>query len=194
MSGIGSAGRWSLLAAGLLMLAASTPAGARKITLTAADVGYIQSDGPRPEGRILVRFEMPEALRVGEVEFAVLELRVPVSADEGVSCVVVDAFPLATEWDGTTVSWDGDWSTPGGDFDRTQHAVWVARPGQDSVLRFDVTSVAADWASGANPNQGVVLAVSPGWPGALGACDAQGAGSAGPTLLVYYTPHPAVDR
>jgi hypothetical protein len=194
MAGIGSAGRWSLLVAGLLALATSTPAEARKTTLTAADIGYIESDGPRPEGRILVRFELPEALRLGEVEFAVLELRTSVSADEGVSCVVVDAFPLTTEWDATTVSWDGAWGTPGGDFDRTEHAVWIARPGEDSSLRFDVTDMAADWASGTMTNHGVVLVVSPGWLGALGACDTHGAEPAGPTLLVYYTPHPELNR
>jgi hypothetical protein len=183
-----------LAVAGLLALVASAPAEGSKITLTAADVGYIQSGGPRPEGRILVRFEMPEALQVGEVEFAVLELRAPVSTDEGVSCVVVDAFPLTTEWDGGTVAWDGTWTDPGGDFDRTEHAVWIARPGEDSVLRFDVTDMAADWASGTMANNGVVLAVSPGWPGALGVCDARGAELRAPTLLAYYTPQSGVDR
>jgi len=183
-----------LAVAGLLMLVASAPADGREVTLTAADVGYIQSDGPRPEGRILVRFEMPEALQVGEVEFAVLELRTPVSTDEGVSCVVVDAFPLTREWDGATVAWDGAWSTPGGDFDRSEHAVWIAQPGEDSLLRFDVTDMVSGWASGTLTNNGVVLAVSLGWPGALEAYSAQGAAPAISTLLVYYTLHPDVDR
>jgi hypothetical protein len=187
MAGIGSASRWSLVVAGLLVLGASAPADARKLTLAAEDVGYIESDWPGPEGRILVRFETPEALRVGQVEFAVLELRAAISADEGVSCVVVDAFPLTTEWNGATVGWDGMWSTPGGDYDRAEHAVWIARPGEDSVLRFDVTDMVSGWASGAMTNYGVVLAVSPGWPGALAASDAQGAETAVPTLLVYYT-------
>jgi hypothetical protein len=185
MAGIGSAGRWWTLLAGLLALNASEPADAGKVTLTASDVGYIESDGPRPEGRILVRFELPEEVLAGEVEFAVLELRAPVTADEGVSCVVVDAFPLTAEWDGATVSWDGSWSTPGGDYDRTEHAVWIARPDEGSVLRFDATDMVAGWASGTIPNNGLVLLTSPGWPGAIGASDAQGADPAAPTLRVY---------
>jgi hypothetical protein len=188
MSGIGSAGRWSLLVAGLLLLVASAPADGRKVTLTAADVGYIESDGPRPEGRILARFELPEVIRLGDVEFAVLELRARVTADEGVSCVVVDAFPLTAEWDGATVSWDASWSTPGGDYDRVEHAVWIARPGEDSILRFDATEMVAGWASGAIPNNGLVLMTSPGWPGAIGASDAHGVAGHGPVLEVRYSP------
>lgn len=194
MAGIGSAGRWSVLLAVLLAMGASGHAGARKVILTATDVGYIQSDAHAPEGRILVRFDLPEVLLTGEVEFAVLELRAPVSADEGASCVVVDAFPLTTEWDGATASWDGAWGTPGGDFERTEHAVWIARPGEHLVLRFDVTDMAAAWAEGTAMNNGVALAVSPGGPGALGACDTRGAEPEGPTLLVYYTPRAEVDR
>lgn len=181
---------------GLLVLAASVPAGAARMTLSATDVGYIESDEPPQEGRVLVRFEMPEELRAGAVEFAVLELRTAVTSDEGVNCVVVDAFPLTTEWDGATVAWDGAWSTPGGDFDRTEHAVWIARPGEASVVRFDVTGMVSGWASGALANHGVVLVVSPGWPGALGSCDAQGAEVPVPVpvLKVHYTPHPDGDR
>jgi len=187
MAGTGSAGRWLVLLAGLLVLSASESADAGKVTLTASDVGYIESDGPRPEGRILVRFDLPEAVLASEIEFAVLELRAPVTADEGVSCVVVDAFPLTTGWDGATVDWDGSWSTPGGDFDRSEHAVWIAGPGEDSILRFDVTETVAGWASGAVPNNGLVLLTSPGWPGAIGASDAHGVAGRGPVLEARYS-------
>jgi hypothetical protein len=183
-----------MLLAGLLVLSASAPADAGKVTLTAADVGYIESEGPRPEGRILVRFDLPQVVQAGEVEFAVLELRAPVTVDEGVSCVVVDAFPVTTEWDGATASWDGSWETPGGDYDRAEHAVWIARPGEESVLRFDVTEMVVGWASGTIPNNGLVLLTSPGWPGAVGASDAHGAESTVPTLVVRCTPHAGGNR
>jgi len=194
MTGIGPAGRWWMLLAGLLALSASEPADARKVTLAASDVGYIESDGPRPEGRILVRFDLPDAVLAGEVEFAILELRAPVTADEGVSCIVVDAFPVTVEWDGATVSWDGSWSTPGGDYDRAEHAVWIARPGEESVLRFDVTDMVAGWASGAIPNNGLVLMTSPGWPGAIGASDAHGVAGRGPVLEVRYSQDQGSER
>lgn len=193
MTGIRPAGQWSMLVGGLLVLAASVPAGAARMTLSAVDVGYIESGGPRPEGRVLVRFEMPE-LRAGAVESAVIELRALISAEDGASCVVLDAFPLSAEWDGATVAWDEGWTTPGGDFDRSEHAVWIAQPGEESLLRFDVTDMVSGWASGRLTNNGVVLAVSPGWPGALGPCDLQGADVPVPVLKIHYTPHPDGDR
>jgi hypothetical protein len=172
----------------------AVPAVGATMTVPAADVGYIESEGPRHEGRILVRFGTPEGVEAGTVELAVLELRASATADSGVSCVVVDAFPLTTGWNGAMVSWDGDWGTPGGDFDRTEHAVWMAQPGADSLLRFDVTGMVKGWMSETMANNGIILAVSPGWPGALGACEAQGAGPGGPTLRVYCSPHAEVDR
>jgi hypothetical protein len=177
-----------MLLSGLLVLTASGPATAGKVTLAATDVGYIESDGPRPEGRILVRFDLPEAVLASEVEFAVLELRAPVTADEGVICVVVDGFPLTTEWDGATASWDGSWSTPGGDLDRAEHAVWIARPGEESVLRFDVTGMVAGWASGERRNCGLIVRSAPGEAGTMEPADAAG-GRGSPVLRVWYTGH-----
>ncbi len=194
MTGIRSAGRWSLLVGGLLVLVAAVPAGAARMTLSAADVGYIENDEPTHEGRLLVRFEIPEELRAGAVEFAVLELRAGVSSDDGASPVVLDAFLLTTEWDGATVGWDGTWSNPGGDFDRSEHAVWIAEPGEASVVRFDVTDMVSGWASGTLANHGVVLAVSPGWPGDVGPCDSQGVEAQAPALTIHYTPHREGDR
>ena len=104
------------------------------------------------------------------------------------SRVALNAHPLTTEGDGATVSWDGSWSTPGGDFDRTEHAVWIARPGEHSILRFDVTEMVAGWASGAIMNNGLVLLTSPGWPGAVGACDSHGTAGWVPALSVRHTP------
>jgi hypothetical protein len=189
MSGIHHAARWSFFMGCLLVLAASVAAGARSMTLPAVDAGYIVSDAPAPEGRILVRFEMPEELRQGMVEFAVLELRASVSSNDEVSCVVLDSFPLTTEWDGATVGWDGTWTSPGGDFDRSEHAVWIAQPGEDSLLRFDVTDMVRAWASGGLRNCGVVVAASGGAQGAVGPCDLHRAEVNVPVLKVQYTPH-----
>lgn len=194
MTGIRPASRWLLLVSGLLVLAASVPVGAARMTLSAVDVGYIESEEPMQEGRVLVRFEMPDELRAGRVDLAVIELRAAVSSEDGASRVVLDAFPLTTEWDGGTVSWGGVWTAPGGDYDAAVQAVWFAEPGESATVRFDVTEMVTGWASGALANHGVVLALSPGWPGAVGPCDSEGAEAQVPVLKVHYTPHPDCDR
>ncbi|MBM3308587.1 MAG: DNRLRE domain-containing protein [Candidatus Eisenbacteria bacterium] len=187
MAGIGSA-RWWLPACCLLVLAASQPAEAARLTLTAEDVGYIESDGPRPEGRMLVRFAIPGELRTGCVDLAVLELRAPVSSDGHASRVALEAHPLTTEWEGGTVSWDGAWTTPGGDYDASVQAVWFAKPGEGSVIRFDVTDVVAAWASDALANCGMIVAIEPGQPSSIGQLHDGGAATEAPVLCVWYTP------
>jgi hypothetical protein len=187
MAGIGSA-RWWLPACCLLILAASQPVDAARLTLTAADTGYIESGEPPYEGRVLVRFAIPEELTTGRVDLAVLELRAAVSSDGNASRVPLEAHPLTTEWDGGTVSWDGTWTIPGGDFDPSMQSIWFARRGEGSVVRFDVTDMVAAWASGALANCGVLVAVSPGAAGSIVEVDAQGGGAETPALQVWYAP------
>jgi len=193
MAGIGSA-RWWLPACCLLILAASVPAGAARVTLTAEDTGYIESDEPPYEGRVLVRFAIPEELRTGSIDLAVLELRAPVSSDGHASRVALEAHPLTTEWDGGTVDWDGAWTTPGGDFDASMQAVWFAQPGEASVVRFDVTEVVAAWALGDLANHGVLVAIEPGAPGYIGQADDGGAGTRDPVLRVWHSSGGEGDR
>jgi hypothetical protein len=187
MAGIGSA-RWWLPACCLLILAAGQPAAAARLTLVAEDTGYIESDEPPYEGRMLVRFAVPEELGTGRVDLAVLELRAAVSSDGNASRVPLEAHPLTTEWDSGTVSWDGAWATPGGDYDPAMQSVWFARRGEGSVVRFDVTDVVAAWASDVLPNCGLLVAVEPGAPGSIGQVDDGGAGTGAPVLRVWYTP------
>jgi len=178
------ASRWILLA-GVLALAATAHAG--KVVLSNAEVGYIGSPEPRYEGRYLIRFELPELLSRCTVELAILEVRAPVTCPEGTGGVAVDVFPLTREWDAATADWSEGWSTPGGDFDMSLHGGWGARPGESSLMRFDVTDMVAAWTSGKLRNCGLLVTAEPGEPGVLGVSGSRGTEPGAPVLKVYYT-------
>jgi hypothetical protein len=184
------ASRWILLA-GVLALAATAHAGT--VVLSKADVGYVGSPEPPYEGRYLVRFGLPELLSRCTVELAILELRAPVTCPEGTGGVAVDVFPLTGEWDAATVDWSEGWSTPGGDFDMSLHGGWEARPGEHSLMRFDVTDMVVAWASGKLENMGLLVTAEPGDPGVIGPSTLRGDEAEIPTLRVYYTGREARD-
>lgn len=178
--------------AGALGLAGAGATEAAEVVVSAADVGYIESPDPPYEGRVLVRFELPQTLSEVTVELAVLELRAAVAcAGEGTS-VLVDAFPLTTKWDGAAAAWDQGWVTPGGDFDPSFHGVWATAPGDSSVLRFDVTGMVEAWASGRRENHGILLATEPGEACVIRARSLHGGCS--PMLEVHCTVRDAAER
>ena len=183
------ASRWLLLAG---MLASAAGAHAGTVVISQADVGFIQSPEAPYEGRLLIGFQLPEVLSRSTVELAVLELRASITCSEGTSGVAVDAFPLTAEWDPATAGWSEGWSTPGGDFDMLLHAAWGARPGENSLVRFDVTDAVSAWASGKLANRGLLVATEPDDGGVIGARDSRRA--EGPVLKVYYTDRGAGER
>ena len=151
-----SLGRLLIVCAAIL-LGASAPIQAARVSLTSADTGFIVSPVSTQEGRLLARFDLPNAVVDGAVELAVLELRVCVTCSNGGSGVTIDAFPVTREWNGATVDWGDAWATPGGDFDRSVHAAWCAARGASSIVRFDVTDMVAAWASQASENRGLIV-------------------------------------
>jgi hypothetical protein len=174
------------------VLALATAAHAGKVVLSNADVAYIQSPDPPYEGRYLARFALPETLSHCTVELAVLELRLPVTCPGEMGTVAVDVFPLTAEWDAATADWTQGWDAPGGDFDMSLHAGWGAKPGQNSLMRFDVTDAVSAWASDDMENRGLLIAADPDDGRLPEAEDSRGAG--GPILEVYYTERGTASR
>ena len=184
----------SLLPLVLLVLAVAVgPSGAASVLVPAADVALIRNPESGTEMRSLMRFDLSGELAGTTIEFAVVEFRAIVTSADAGGVLTLDAFPVTTEWSGDAVAWDEGWSTPGGDFDRTIHAVWTAVSGESSVVRFDVTDMVAAWASGAYPNCGLIVRAAPGETGA-----AQPVGVAGergaPMLKIWYTGPERHDR
>jgi len=141
------------------------------------------------ERRILMKFELPRLLSDAEVEIAMLEFRTPVDAAGCSGGVAVDCFAVTAPWSEETASWNDGWSSAGGDFDGARHAAWAAAPEDSSLIQFDVTSTAADWASGTAGNNGVVISVSPASGGALATGSGVAAVAHEATLVVWYAPH-----
>ena len=151
-------------------------------------MGVIQNPEVPNDTRLLVRFDVPEVLREGRVELAVLEFQATVSCPDSVGGLALDAFLVTTEWDGDTVTWEQGWDSPGGDLDRTLHAVWTAAPGDSALIRLDLTDMLAAWTSAERENCGLMAVVSPGETGSFVDEPARGGVEAAPQLTVWYTP------
>jgi hypothetical protein len=153
-------------------------AGAKDATITTwggntyANLGgleYLQvgETGDADEFRLLVRFELDGWLPAeAEIDEAQLELRA-YDSDFDDSPHDVVAHRLAEEWvegDGWDLEADGrtegvtwttarpgvGWSSPGGDFDAAELARVTVAANPDGWVRWDVTSAAREWASGAS--------------------------------------------
>lgn len=177
----------------VVLVATAVPGQGASISVPAADVAVITNPECAAETRGLVRFDLPEELDGMTIEFAVVEFRACVAASDAAGMLTLDVFPVATEWSGGAAAWADGWTTAGGDYDRTLHAVWTAASGEDSVVRFDVTTFARAWASGARPNNGIIVLAAVEGAGGIEPAGAAG-GPALPTLTVYYTTAERHDR
>lgn len=180
-----------LSAAGLVLALAApitVPAHAAKIVLNPCDVGSIQNPAVPNDIRLLLRFEMPPELAAGRVELAVLELDAAVSVPDTLGALTIDGFLVTAEWDGETVDWIQGWDAPGGDIDRTFHAVWTTHQGNARTIRFDVTDPVSVWSARERENWGVMLAVAPEEGGMFAPAGLDGRGSRGARVTVWYTP------
>jgi hypothetical protein len=182
-------GRWirpELIIVLILALPAAVLAG--RLTITPQQMAVIQNPELGNDTRLLVGFEVPAVLSDGRIEFAVMEFRAAVSRPDTADAVMIEAFLLTTDWDEGSVEWMGTWETPGGDFDRSVHAVWTAVLGDTSLVRLDLTDMATTWAEGESENHGVLIAVGSGERGTfVPHCVVSQAGSP-PRLTLWYTP------
>jgi hypothetical protein len=165
---------------------ALVPAHAAPVSVPVADLAVITNPESATETRSLMRFDLPEELAGATIEFAVVEFTASVSSSDAAGVLTLDAFPVTTEWSGDSAVWAEGWSTPGGDFERSVHAVWTTVSGESSVVRLDATDMVAGWASGAYPNRGLLVRTAPGETGTaepVGAAGDRGA----PMLTIWYT-------
>jgi len=133
-----------------------------------------------------LRFELPDELAGATVELAIVEFRASVTSSDTVGLLVLDAFPVTSEWSSGAAAWAEGWDTPGGDFDTSRHGVWVTATGSNALVRFDVTGMVRAWVSGASANHGVIVRAASGMIGGAEPVSAVG-GRGGPSLTVYYT-------
>lgn len=175
------------LLAGLVILAVAVPAGGGVLTLTPSDLGAIQNPQVSNDARFLLGFELPEGLRKGDVDLAVLEFVAAVTCPDSASTLTLDAFALISEWDGQTVEWYQGWDAPGGDFDRELHAVWSVAPSDTARIRLDVTDMISTCLSAERRSCSLIVAVARGETGEFAPlCLGDGAEEV-PELTIWYT-------
>ena len=169
----------------MVVLVCAVACQGRDMAVEASAVAVIRAP-ESAESRTLVKFELPGEVAGAEVEFAVVEYAAAVSSSDAAGVVTLDVFPVTTEWDGDTVAWSDGWSAAGGDFDPERHAVWTAVSGEGSVVRFDVTEMAAAWVSGTSANLGLIVRSAPGEVGTAEPAETAG-DRGGPVLRIWYT-------
>jgi hypothetical protein len=180
----------SLWLVSLLALCTAIPAAGRITTLTPDEIGVIRNPEAPSDCRLLVRFEPPQELRGAEVDLAILEFTAGVSCPDDAPGLALDAYAVASPWDGHNVEWDDGWDTPGGDIDRELHAVWTAIPSDTARIRLDLTTMMNLWMSEGYGNHGLIVGRARGETGGLVPRLVEGGSSAGTEVTIWYTPHP----
>ena len=172
----------------VLALGLHAPAMSETVEVEACDVGLIQNPELQTDVRFLVRFDLPAVVSGSRVDLAILETTASVRRPGGVGALALDAFAVSAPWDGESVEWSGGWDVPGGDFDRTCHAVWSVEAGEAETVKFDLTYLARAWASGELENHGLVVMIAPGESGRFRPSCMLPGGDLLPRLLLWYTP------
>ena len=171
-----------------LLAAPLAPAVAAQIEIELADAVAVIDAPDVPEDGYLLRFELPDALRGAEVEFAVLEFRADVEADGQSEGLTIEAFAALEEWDPESA---GAGTDRGGAalVDRGCHAMWAAETGSSSLVRLDVTDMVKRWHDEPSANHGLVVTTSVGESGGITPeLEAEGERGSTVTLTVWYSP------
>jgi len=95
---------------------------------------------------------------------------------------------VTSSWTAETAYWSHGWTSIGGDYDESSHALSVVAPGSSSGVRFDVTDVVARWISGDAENHGFIVAGAPSEADALAGAEGAAAIGETPKLTIWYAP------
>jgi hypothetical protein len=97
--------------AALILLCASS-ASAERLTAEITDVTPILNESS--EGRILLRWDLPNLAQNVAIRRAILVFDIPGGGDE--KHLSLRIHPVTTSWNPVTVDWTTGWTRPGGDF------------------------------------------------------------------------------
>jgi hypothetical protein len=154
-------GRTAFVATMVLAVAAS-PVFAGKITVSTASTAVI-SDGAG-SSRVLIRPGDLSAIRGRLVTSAYLTFTLPGQAAE--RDIPVRVYPLTSDWNAGSVTWESPWTASGGDVEGTYYETRVVKAGARPMeLRLDVSPMVRAMAQGEIGEYGFVVTV-PGYDGA----------------------------
>jgi hypothetical protein len=128
------------------------------LEVDATQVAVIKPSEESGDLRLLVSFVLPDTLEGKSIDFACVSFEADCAGDEG--GVSFQGFTLTKPWDAKTVSWNGPWDNPGGDWDRRLSAYGISEAGSGKILELDVTEFAREWLKEPSKNFGIVVKVS----------------------------------
>jgi hypothetical protein len=131
---------------------------AKELLIKADEVTGIRPSHESTDLRLLMKFTLPEELGGKSVDFACVSLDVSCAGEKGV--VSVEAFRVTTDWDASSVSWCGPWTSDGGDWDSDMSADWVVAEGEGKTVYLDITDFVNGWLREPSKNSGIIVKVS----------------------------------
>jgi hypothetical protein len=111
--------------------------------------------------RLIVRFDVSEIDEDRRIDFAQLLFKGHLDCENLATEVArIEAFPVLTEWQPGSVSWDTPWESDGGDFDTSRRkSNWIA-VGDSAAMWLDVTEILRGWRDEIIPNEGIIVKTS----------------------------------
>jgi hypothetical protein len=106
-------------------------------------------------GRVLLAFPLPAEVQQSRIDFVKLQFPSILIPDSNFA-LVVEAYPVTTVWERSTVVWNYPWRTPGGDFDSVRLARFSTATTDSHPIVLDITKAARQWQSGRS-NCGLIL-------------------------------------
>jgi hypothetical protein len=142
-----------LLGAVVLLVSAAS---ADTLSVGLRDVAYIA--GPlrgETRGRLLFNVTLPDTVRQARIDFAKLTFPAALIRDTSFA-FTLEAYVVATAWQGATVRWDFPWRSPGGDFDSARISRFATASADSHPIVLNVSRAVEQWQSGRG-NFGLLL-------------------------------------
>ena len=165
----------------LAAIALAGAASASVTSLTLAESAYIVDPADAGSWRVLLRFEVPNALEGATVDLAILRAELPIDSQEERE-ISIEVFPITCAWSAEGVVWGENWQSGDGAWDQHRGSISSVITDEHGQLAIDVTPVVDQWLRAKDGPQGLVLA-----PFTAGPTATLAAPLAEITLRVWYT-------
>jgi hypothetical protein len=129
---------------------------ASMVDLTLEESACIADPEDAGNWRVLLRFEIPDALEGATVDFAALRAVIPIDCDEERE-ISVEVFPVTCPWSAGEVAWGEDWQSGEGAWDERRGSMSSVVTDEHPVLAVDVTPAVDYWLRADAATQGLVL-------------------------------------
>ncbi|MEO0080646.1 MAG: DNRLRE domain-containing protein [candidate division WOR-3 bacterium] len=138
----------------LAMLVSASLADTLSVRLT--DVAYISGLlRGQTRGRALLSIPLPPAVQEARIDFAKLQFPSILIPDTNY-LFTIEAYPVTTAWQRSSVTWTYPWRRPGGDYDSLRLARFATATTDSHPIVLDITRAVKHWQTGGD-NFGLIL-------------------------------------